>query len=299
MPRKRRKKKKQEIPTTGVIVYTDGGCAINPGGPGGYGVIVINQDTGEYKKYSQGFKSTTNNRMEVSAVLRALKETKGDITIISDSQYTINCANGIWKKEKNTDLWEKYDQLSDGRDIRYFWVAGHTGDIYNEKCDQMATDAMNGKNLLEDKGYKGVKKGISNAPVKPRGNGNNGAMGVKIDIPQDLDERALFSSVEEYEDTYNVHKSCAQAIITFYFNGKKSFSAYTKLKTGGFDYWSDKNVEDMLVDLPDGTWYFIKQHLKDDKLRNAALRWRCRGLALSDSIRKVLVDAEIAEKYGE
>ncbi len=143
-------------PDTRIIVYTDGGCAINPGGPGGYGVVIIDKDEGVLKEYSESYTSTTNNRMEVMAIIRAIKETASyneAVTIISDSQYAINCATGSWKKNKNHDLWKEYDAVAHKRDIHFIWVKGHAGNTYNERCDTLATMAIQNDNKKDDIGY--------------------------------------------------------------------------------------------------------------------------------------------------
>ena len=96
------------------IIYTDGGCERNPGGRGGYGAVIINNSTGELTDISGGFRSTTNNRMEVMAVIKALEKIeKGThIQLFSDSQYVIKTMNGMFRKKKNIDLWKKLDKLA-------------------------------------------------------------------------------------------------------------------------------------------------------------------------------------------
>lgn len=96
------------------IIYTDGGCECNPGGRGGYGAVIINNNTGELTDISGGFRSTTNNRMEVMAVIKALEKIEKDthIQLFSDSQYVIKTMNGMFRKKKNIDLWKKLDKLA-------------------------------------------------------------------------------------------------------------------------------------------------------------------------------------------
>ncbi len=149
-----------------VNLYTDGACSGNPG-PGGYGYIL--SYNGREKSASCGFRLTTNNRMEIMAViegLSALKETC-NVNIYSDSKYVIDAitlgwvykweANG-WmrnKKEKaqNVDLWEQLLVLLDEHNVEFFWVKGHAGHHENEKCDRLAVSAYLGDDLLEDEGY--------------------------------------------------------------------------------------------------------------------------------------------------
>ena len=91
------------------IIYTDGGCECNPGGRGGYGAVIINNNTGKFTDISGGFRSTTNNRMEVMAVIKALEKIKKNthVQLFSDSQYVIKTMNGMFRKKKNIDLWKK------------------------------------------------------------------------------------------------------------------------------------------------------------------------------------------------
>ena len=145
-----------------LIIYTDGAARGNPG-RGGYGVVM--QWGGAYKELSQGFRLTTNNRMELMAVVVALKQLKRDgldITVYSDSSYVVNTVEKKWlqgwiqkgfKDKKNPDLWMQYHVLAQKHHIRFVWVKGHADNIYNNRCDQLATQAADGKNLLIDEGY--------------------------------------------------------------------------------------------------------------------------------------------------
>lgn len=119
------------------IIYTDGGCECNPGGRGGYGAVIINNNTGELTDISGGFRSTTNNRMEVMAVIKALEKIEKDthIQLFSDSQYVIKTMNGMFRKKKNIDLWKKLDKLAVAFKIEWNWVKGHNGNTYNERSE--------------------------------------------------------------------------------------------------------------------------------------------------------------------
>ena len=138
------------------IAYTDGGCHPNPGGPGGYGVIVIDTATGEEREFSASYQSTTNNRMEMMAVIVALTNIPNgaQVSVYSDSQYVVKTMNGIFKKGKNGDLWVKLESSAAGKKIVWHWVQGHNGNEHNERCDKLATKALrNKKNRLADEGY--------------------------------------------------------------------------------------------------------------------------------------------------
>ena len=133
------------------LIYTDGACSCNPG-PGAYAYIIV-KGVEIIKKYSEGFSMTTNNRMEMLAVIKALRnDMNGHIDVFSDSKYVIDSINkgwlsnwqrDNWKGRKNRDLWEEFLAVSTGRDITYSWVQGHANDEYNNICDRMAREAIN------------------------------------------------------------------------------------------------------------------------------------------------------------
>jgi len=149
----------------GITIYTDGAARGNPG-PGGYGVLLM---YGKHlKELSGGFRHTTNNRMELMAViegLRALKTTGLPVTIYSDSQYVVNAVTKGWLNnwvrtdfkggKKNKDLWMQYYLLAKKIQVRFVWVKGHADNPYNNRCDELATAAADGRNLPEDVGYEG------------------------------------------------------------------------------------------------------------------------------------------------
>lgn len=147
----------------GITIYTDGSSRGNPG-PGGYGVILIWNH--HRKELSQGYKLTTNNRMELMAViagLEAIKKNEHPVTVYSDSQYVVNAVEKGWLKnwiktdfkggKKNVDLWKHYYQLSKKFSIKFVWVKGHANNPYNNRCDELATAAADGKDKLVDEGY--------------------------------------------------------------------------------------------------------------------------------------------------
>jgi len=142
-----------------IEIFTDGASSGNPG-PGGYGVIL--RSGKHYKELSQGFRKTTNNRMELLAVIKgleALKNLKQDVIIYSDSKYVIDAIEKKWvhgwvKKgfagKKNKDLWLRYLEVSKLHQIRFVWVRGHAGHPENERCDELAVAAGKQKDLLID-----------------------------------------------------------------------------------------------------------------------------------------------------
>jgi ribonuclease HI len=146
-----------------IIIYTDGASRGNPG-PGGYGTILMWKNA--RKELSGGYKLTTNNRMELMAVIAGLETIKKDgasIKIYSDSQYVVNSVEKGWLNKwiatdfrggkKNKDLWLRYADLAKKFRIKFEWVKGHASNPHNNRCDELATEAADGNNLSEDTGY--------------------------------------------------------------------------------------------------------------------------------------------------
>ena len=142
-----------------ITMYTDGACSGNPG-PGGYGIVLISG--GFRKEISLGFRKTTNNRMELLAViigLESLKNPNSVVTIYSDSSYVVNAINKKWlfaweknnyKKRLNPDLWRRFLDVYRRHRVTLVWVRGHDGNIENERCDVLAVEASQEKNLEID-----------------------------------------------------------------------------------------------------------------------------------------------------
>lgn len=142
-----------------IEVFTDGSSKGNPG-PGGYGIVL--RFNGKVKEISQGFRMTTNNRMELLAVIVALenmKTNKYEINLYSDSKYVIDSITKGWvfawekknfKGKKNADLWKRYLKVHPKFKVHYNWVKGHAGHPENERCDTLAVNAADGGNHLVD-----------------------------------------------------------------------------------------------------------------------------------------------------
>lgn len=146
-----------------ITMYTDGSALGNPG-PGGYGVVLM---SGPHRKeISAGYRLTTNNRMELLAVivgLEGLKADGNDVTIYSDSKYVVDSVSKGWlfdwerknfKDRKNDDLWRRFLAIYRRHRVRFVWIKGHAENPENELCDRMANGCAHGANLLEDIGYR-------------------------------------------------------------------------------------------------------------------------------------------------
>lgn len=146
---------------TKVVIYTDGAAKGNPG-PGGYGVVL--QSGSNKKELAEGFKLTTNNRMELLAAIVALEALKFpcEVTLYSDSKYVVDAIEKKWvfgwlkkdfKGKKNPDLWRRFLRIYPKHEVSFVWVKGHANIPGNERCDQLAVEAASNSVLQEDTGY--------------------------------------------------------------------------------------------------------------------------------------------------
>ncbi|KAB2810123.1 ribonuclease HI [Phaeocystidibacter luteus] len=152
-----------------VYIYTDGSSRGNPG-PGGFGVVLISGN--KMKEISKGYRRTTNNRMELLAVivgLEALKKTGLDVQVVSDSKYVVDAVTKGWlqnwerkgfAKVKNPDLWRRMLPLLRQQNVRFQWVKGHNNHKWNERCDKLATDAALASPTAIDQGFEAQEKGL-------------------------------------------------------------------------------------------------------------------------------------------
>ncbi|MCA1787801.1 MAG: ribonuclease HI [Desulfobacteraceae bacterium] len=158
-----------DLPDDTIVVYTDGSAIGNPG-PGGYGVVLQDKEDGPARELSGGYNHTTNNRMEMMAVIKALEaleETRSPVILHSDSKYVVDAVNKGWAKKwqqrnwyksdgnpaLNADLWKQLLPLVQALDVRFVWVRGHSGNPLNERCDVLANTAARQTGWPDDKGY--------------------------------------------------------------------------------------------------------------------------------------------------
>ena len=147
-----------------VHIYTDGACSGNPG-KGGYGIVMEWVGKPYQKEFSEGYRKTTNNRMELLAVIVALENLRSDkltITVFSDSKYVVDAIEKKWvfgwekkgfKNKKNIDLWKRFLKVYRKHKVNFRWVKGHNDHVQNERCDVLAVEASQQKDLLIDEGF--------------------------------------------------------------------------------------------------------------------------------------------------
>lgn len=157
-----------------VYLYTDGSSLGNPG-PGGYGLRLEWAEMSYVKEFSQGFVRTTNNRMELLAVivgLELLKKQPLEVVVFSDSKYVIDSVDKKWvfrwekkafKDKKNSDLWKRFLKIYRKHNVNFQWIKGHNQHPQNERCDELAVIAAKGKNLIPDVFFEQIEKENSKA----------------------------------------------------------------------------------------------------------------------------------------
>lgn len=272
------------------LLYTDGSCLANPGGNGGYGIVLVNTGTGEFSEKSEGFYSTTNNRMEVMAAIAGLSMVPAgsEVRLFSDSQYLVKTLDGYFAKKKNHDLWEELDRAIAGKKVKTSWVRGHSGDQYNERCDQLAMQAAMSP-TKEDRGY--MERIPADTAAK---------ISKKSTIGRNQDGTSAWECVpapngkEIYDGQKRETKEPCMALIhCLNRNENPRFEDFVNLKTGGCDGWS--SLKDPYKLVGEETVSALEAILPSHADVMACLRWYGRGLKFRHCIRKVLVDAEVRE----
>ena len=272
-----------------VILFTDGSCFPNPGGPGGWG-CVIKKDGQLVKELHGGEYPSTNNRMEMMAVISGLEyilkemPEEKEVNVLSDSQYVVNTICCGWNRGKNRDLWKKIDSLIGQLKCGYTWVRGHNGLEENERCDELANIGRSECEVEES------NRSIIN-------NKKFGAMDEKIDVP-DRFLTTLWSerpeSINEYVEKYEINKECASAIKKFYETENRNFKAYAALKTYGRDKYSSIK-SDQMKEIASGLYEWVNEQFGQVAHTESVFRWIMRGLDVKDAIRKEFVSIEISK----
>ena len=152
-----------------ILLYTDGSSIGNPG-PGGYGIIMELKGTTYKKEFSKGFRHTTNNRMELMAIIVGLESIKKEfskVTVYSDSKYVVDSINKKWvfewqkkgfKGKKNPDLWKRFIRVYKKYHLDFIWIKGHNSHPQNERCDFLANTAAKKDDLINDEYYENISK---------------------------------------------------------------------------------------------------------------------------------------------
>ena len=155
-----------------INIYTDGSSLGNPG-PGGYGIILEWKNKNYIKEYSKGFKYTTNNRMELLAVVVALEKIKiqrGNVKVFTDSKYIVDSVelkrifkwkNNNFKNIKNPDLWIRFLKMNEKHNVKFNWIKGHNNHPQNERCDELAVKAAKNNSTEHDLYYEKLSKNVN------------------------------------------------------------------------------------------------------------------------------------------
>ena len=296
MSNKKKRKNKNKIQEgASIVVYTDGGCE-KPGGRGAYGIVINNIKSRRTDVFSGAYRKTTNSRMEVVAAVKALHLIKTDspIVIYSDSEYLVNTMRGVYAKKKNMDLWREMDDAAAGKNVLFVWVKGHAGYKYNELCDSLCTEAMLNGPYEVDEGY---ERALNKTEELQRKYDDFGAASevtkVRITTPASSEKKPEIASVWKYCEEYNVHKDCAAMLCNFYKYDYHAFKHYAELKTFGKDYWSGIRLRELRKLIGQEEASTIAIYIEMDEEQANAIRWRLRGMTLSDAIRKIMVDRSV------
>lgn len=271
------------------VAYTDGACWKEKYGTsigrGGYGTIIIKTGGEDFKgiEYSEGYILTTNNRMELLAVIVALRNVPegSKVRIYSDSQYVIKIMRDKNDYHQNHDLWREYHNLLWERDLEVdpVWVKGHNGNTNNERCDKLAKRACHSENLLHDEWYENQQKSY--------------ALQTEVEIPEKYKKRNVEQETRECLISNNhVNEQCADAILEFWSSENPMEDEFGKLKTFGKDYWSEYSYEWFEENCDREILDIIEEEFDDIATRAKCIKWYMRGLSLDEAIIKAAYDFE-------
>jgi len=264
-----------------------------------YGVVVKGGRT--VKQFKGAFEPTTVNRMflmgaifalEAIAAMHEFDEEMITVHIHSRSRYLVDTMNYKLTKGKNTDLWEKLDRALTGTKAYWHLIELPTSSKEIDEVQECARDALK-MVARKDRGYN--SSNISQSNQEPAS-----FLGYKVKVSSEMENASSFVlDIDSYCKKFLVNKKCARDIITFYRSNKKLVNDYASLKTYGQDWWS-KEINEITY----SQYHFVSEigkYVKKDQDVLACVRWHKRGLSLTDSIYKVLIDARIwdmAKKNG-
>jgi len=278
-------------------VYIASHCTFSPGGLGGFGCIITDKEGMPVTELSGGYESSTINRVLLMGMIKAMGflPSKAEVEVITDSDYAPNIMNGVYRKKSNLDLWAGFETVS--KDKKITCKEAKTGNEKDaiKKCMSLVEVAMYSEELHKDPGYANRQR-----PVKKVFSGDTfgfGPMEVPINIVGDTDKSPEMTSAEEYAEKFEVNLECAESLKAFWSGKFKSYKSFASLKTGGSDRFSAMDAESLYAECGDVAKGKVKEFLSGNDVLSA-LRWHCRGLSITDSIRKVLVNKDIAEKLN-
>lgn len=277
-------------------IWTDGGCAKNPNGKGGYGVVIQDNKNMSVTTYSKGFLSSTNNRMEVRAIIRALEEIPDGVSVViySDSKYAVYTFNGEYSKKKNLDLWSIADALiAKKSNVIFEWVKGHADNDNNNLCDELATQAMQQDDslLAVDDGF--VPLPTKESSGKAKANVYKTTTAANTQSMQNTTSGAMNVIIEPMIPDAYTNGDCYEKICKINAKSKPSFSDFAGLKTNGKDFWSLQPFEALQFYFGAFLVSYVESYIDNEKQILSALRWHGRGLTIENAIRKTFVDNEI------
>lgn len=276
-----------KLPMGKYVIYTDGGCKPNPG-VGGFGVVIL-KDGKEVERLSEGYMYTTNNRMEVMAVIKGLEriESGSEIDVYMDSEYVRKTMLGEYAKKKNVDMWERLDRAAAmHKRINPMHVPAHTGIMFNEECDNLATDGRNNPTQKD-----AVYEAEMNPQKQKAGSQGTSILGCR---KEELPEQILKSRILN-PNRSKVNELCVNDIQAFYTLEKHVFRDYIGLKSYGVDGYSSLSYEALKREIcDDEVVSVIDKAIIVFSYKTSALKWYLRGLSVLDCIQKVSVDAQLA-----
>ena len=265
-------------------------------GIGAYSYVILRHDTKGLTKFSQGYFNTTNNRMELMAVVNALIKIpdKARVNIYSNSVYVIKVLNGEWENKSNKPLWDTLGNETINKTVDFSLMKNYRNSEILEIVSNLCKDEL--------KRIKNENTGEKDMEFNP-GQFNNiskttsRAMSIRIYTDKNTDYKDRTVKITDFYEEIGVNKSCAEAIDKFRQKKKHTFTDYKNIKTYGNDRVSSMKMSTFYEYYQDHKEVIniVKKYLRSIKQQEAALRWHYRGLSIEDSIRKVLVDTEINE----
>ncbi len=271
-----------QMKTPTFTAYTNGVCRPTPMGRGGFGAVIIDWGGSSILERFGGCIESTVNRMELLAIVSALREIpEGEsVLVVSESSYALGILTGAYVPSTNFDLARDIRSAIQGKQIWNKWVQSRSGDRWNDRCEELAVAGLQCE-LMDDPGFTGY------AGKSSPGYSHGGSMVVNIPIPPEIDRFYAHSN------EHSVRSECAALISRVNRMEEPSFADFARLRCGGTDGWSQAIVDEEFPKEVINTvslYFSRKDHMK------SCLRWYGRGLALDHAIRREYVSQEIASR---